>query len=56
MQHSCLELAQTQRQAIESGRYLSGDRLPSVRQTALSQGVSVPTVMRGFGILGPKLG
>lgn len=48
MQHSYLELAHTLRQAIESGRYRCGDRLPSVRQTALSHGVSVSTVMRAF--------
>ncbi len=48
MQHSYLELAQLLRQAIEGAHYACGDRLPSVRDTALKHGVSVSTVMRCF--------
>jgi DNA-binding transcriptional MocR family regulator len=48
MQHSYLELASRLRQAIEAGRYPVGARMPSVRHTALAQGVSVSTVMRCY--------
>ena len=48
MQHSYLELASRLRQTIETGRYPVGARMPSVRHTALAQGVSVSTVMRCY--------
>ena len=46
MQHSYLELARRLRADIRRHAYQVGDRLPSVRQYALSQGVSVSTVVR----------
>lgn len=48
MQHSYQALATEWARNIRSGRYAVGERLPSVRQAALGQGVSVSTVVRSY--------
>lgn len=48
MQHSYLELAERLVQDIQADRYRMGERLPSVRQYALAQGVSVSTTTRCY--------
>jgi len=48
MQHSYVQLAKLLKLDIRRQRYQVGDRLPSVRLYAASQGVSVSTVMRCY--------
>lgn len=48
MQHSYLELAGRLMRDIECQHYQAGERLPSVRQYAAAQGVSVSTVTRCY--------
>ncbi|MDP3655117.1 MAG: PLP-dependent aminotransferase family protein [Rhodoferax sp.] len=48
MQHSYLELAERLVQDIQADRYRMGERLPSVRQYAAAQGVSVSTTTRCY--------
>lgn len=48
MQHTYLRIAQFLENQIEAGRLAPGEKLPSVRSLALSQGVSVSTVTRGY--------
>ena len=45
------ELAQRLARSIQSGAMRVGDRLPSVRDTARQEGISVSTVMQAFGQL-----
>jgi DNA-binding transcriptional MocR family regulator len=42
------QIAQTLAQLIHSGTFKAGQRLPSVRETALTQGVSISTAMQAF--------
>jgi DNA-binding transcriptional MocR family regulator len=51
MQHSYKLLAQSLKEAIEAGRFAIGERLPSVRQYATEQGVSVSTTTRCYRYL-----
>jgi DNA-binding transcriptional MocR family regulator len=45
------QIAQLLAQLIHSGTFKTGQRLPSVRDTAAQQGVSVSTVMQAFRLL-----
>ena len=42
------QIAQTLAQLIHSGAFKAGQRLPSVRETALTQGVSISTAMQAY--------
>lgn len=51
MQHSYMQLAQSLMDEIKAGRYAIGERLPSVREYAVAQGVSVSTTTRCYRYL-----
>ncbi|MFZ2988930.1 PLP-dependent aminotransferase family protein [Ideonella sp.] len=51
MQHSYAQLAQRLKHDLQRQRHQAGDKLPSVRQLATSEGVSTATVVRCYRLL-----